>query len=798
MKKIYIFAFAALMALSCGKEPAGKPSGEEQLPAEVEVKAELQSLGGVDSKVSMAPDSKGGFQLGWTDTDVLTINGKTFSMLSHEGRKAVFKGPRLSGGPYEIIVGSSESSAVQNGSGGISHLAFGASLKGVDDYEDISFGYDWAAAHGGKFIRNTILRLEISLPLTVGNIADITVSGTGLSAPVTLTVTSGAIPKSGVFTAYLPLSSGLTFDTEGTLTVKVNDSIGNEFEKTFKPGPQTYPEGYVTTMKLAPSDWSVVLGGPGSEKDPYAIRTLTDLSGMKALLQKGAVVHFRLMEDIDMSSLSSWEPLCGDGEEKGVCFDGNNHTLSGFTCKASDMASFFGMLSGTVKNLTFANPKVTSSSQTLCGIVAAKSGDSSTGAGATLENVKVTGGLMSCSGTTNFFGGLVGEACNSVLKGCSFDGTVERTSAIAQSSTYYPVGGLIGKMLENVVLEGCSTSGKLTTNGGRACGGLVGLCSVEMSIKDCSSTMDITARHDVAGGMVGYGGSGSVSGCSYSGSIVVRENGTGTSYVGGIVGHAAYDLTISRCSFSGSLEAPKGIVAGILGQSNSSQANGAVISECRSSGTIKGSTIVGGIVGRATNSGLKVENCYSTADIICAGSYAGGVAGDLPKNASVKNCFATGKVEGTYALGGVVGRAYGRQGSSDSPSTDVNTSVTGCIAWNTSIKTKTSGGENPASHYGGATVVGFNSYYNTLSNNWRSPSIDFFFYSVAVLNTPYDQEDSGPGKALVRNYDYKWYSPCHGKAAAAGEKLTAVASRAGFSTSVWDLSGDVPELKCFK
>ena len=146
----------------------------------------------------------------------------------------------------------------------------------------------------------------------------------------------------------------------------------------------------------------------------------------------------------------------------------------------------------------------------------------------------------------------------------------------------------------------------------------------------------------------------------------------------------------------------------------------------------------------------------------------------------------------------MVGRAYGRQGSSDSPSTDVNTSVTGCIAWNTSVKTITSGGENPSSHYGGATVVGFNSYYNTLSNNWRSPSIEFFFYNVAALNTPYDQEDSGPGKELVRNYDYKWYSPCHGKAAAAGEKLSAVASRAGFSTSVWDLSGDVPELKCFK
>ena len=184
------------------------------------------------------------------------------------------------------------------------------------------------------------------------------------------------------------------------------------------------------------------------------------------------------------------------------------------------------------------------------------------------------------------------------------------------------------------------------------------------------------------------------------------------------------------------------------------------------------------------------------------GSYVGGLAGDLPKNAIMRNSFATGAVKGAFAIGGVAGRAYGRLGSGDSPLTDVNTTVTGCIAWNPSVKTTTAGGETPANHYSGATVIGFTAAFNSLSNNWRRPDIDFHFYQDEKLNVPFDQEEVGPGKALVTNYtdpvELKWYYPYHGKAAAAGEKLSAVAQRIGYDASLWDFSGDVPELKIFK
>ena len=118
------------------------------------------------------------------------------------------------------------------------------------------------------------------------------------------------------------------------------------------------------------------------------------------------------------------------------------------------------------------------------------------------------------------------------------------------------------------------------------------------------------------------------------------------------------------------------------------------------------------------------------------------------------------------------------------------------------MKTTNAAGETPSNHYSGATIVGFSAAYNTLSNNWRRPDIEFYFYNDEKLNVPFDQEDSGPGKALVTNYvdatDLAWYYPYHGKAAAAGETLTDVAKRIGYDPAIWDLSGAVPELKCFK
>ena len=79
----------------------------------------------------------------------------------------------------------------------------------------------------------------------------------------------------------------------------------------------------------------------------------------------------------------------------------------------------------------------------------------------------------------------------------------------------------------------------------------------------------------------------------------------------------------------------------------------------------------------------------------------------------------------------------------------------------------------------------------------RKADIDF---SVCAANAaaggydPFDQEDADPEHPMVTgpgNYAFGY----HGKASAAGETLSQVAQRIGWSTDTWDFSAYQPKLK---
>ncbi len=810
MKHSHIVLAALLLtAAACSREAlppvTADPVGTRaETAGPVEVKATLPGIEGVETRVALSADGKGGFSLAWQDGDVLTIGGQSFVLTAKSGSKAKFKGTLPTASKFDIVYGKFgelPAAQTQNGNDNADHIVYGAILKGVDSAQDIHFAHDWAAAHGGTFRQTGILRLELNFPETVTAVKSVKVSGGGL-AETTLTVNNGSV-TSHRFIAYVQTDADLAFKAGDKMTLTVIDGADEEYENTFEPGPQTLHESYQTTLRTSPSCWLHTLSGKGSEKDPYLISNLEELDNVRRILTENTITHFRLMNDLDLSALKSWTPYNQKNAGFGIFFDGNGKKILNLTCTDDKWASFIGVLHGTVKDLTFVNPVIKTSTNSEVGVACAWAGNNGGTLSGHLENVHVINGSVSCSGTTHYFGGLCGRACNSTIKDCSFEGTVERTSTISYTQTYYPVGGLVGQAMNDVTISGCSTSGKLITKGGRSTGGVVGYCNVALDIVSCSSSMEIVTTHDVVGGICGYYGNGTVSDCSFTGSITVGVGG-GSSYAGGILAHTAGDVTLVRCSNTGDIIAAESIVGGIIGQCNSNQTNGAVMRECRSTGKVSGKATVGGLIGRASNvgDGLVMENCYASGEVFGTSSYVGGLAGDLPKNATLRNCFATGAVKGAFALGGVAGRAFGRNNSSVSPTDNVNTTVTGCIAWNPSVKTTTAAGETPSNHYSGATIVGFTAAYNVLSNNWRRPDIDFHFYQDEKLNVPFDQEEVGPGKALVTNYtdpvELKWYYPYHGKAAAAGEKLSAVAQRIGYDAALWDFSGDVPELKCFK
>ncbi len=154
-------------------------------------------------------------------------------------------------------------------------------------------------------------------------------------------------------------------------------------------------------------------------------------------------------------------------------------------------------------------------------------------------------------------------------------------------------------------------------------------------------------------GLIGYLGSGGkVQNVVLEGVQITSDNSSG--YAGGVAGDSWG--TIENCSVSGSVSGTT-FVGGVVG----SQWGGS-ITGCNSSATVKGVIFAGGIAGE-TNSGASLTGCYATGDVTVENdgtnnSHAGGVVG-YNGGCTLTACYATGSVtgsgSGTIYVGGVTG-----------------------------------------------------------------------------------------------------------------------------------------------
>ena len=191
---------------------------------------------------------------------------------------------------------------------------------------------------------------------------------------------------------------------------------------------------------------------------------------------------------------------------------------------------------------------------------------------------------------------------------------------------------------------------------------------------------------------------------------VVLENVQITSdnqyaYVGGVAGDSWG--TIENCSVSGSVSGTT-FVGGVVG----SQWGGS-ITGCNSSATVKGVIFAGGIAGE-TNSGASLTGCYATGDVTVENdgtnnSHAGGVVG-YNGGGTLTACYATGNVIGTGTgtdpiyVGGVTGSnnlgtltaCYHAKGDVSGP-----TGTTGGVAGRNFKGSMSGGGIITACYWGG-------------------------------------------------------------------------------------------------
>jgi parallel beta-helix repeat protein len=157
------------------------------------------------------------------------------------------------------------------------------------------------------------------------------------------------------------------------------------------------------------------------------------------------------------------------------------------------------------------------------------------------------------------------------------------------------------------------------------------------------------------GGLVGYAANNcTISNCYATGTV---ETDDYAGAAGGLVGYAAY-CTISNCYATGYVYSDNEYcnIGGLVGHMKS----GCLISECYATGTVENDgpanygCAAGGLVGYVEESGCLISECYATGNVK-AYEYAGGLVGCSDWNLTVSDCYATGNVEGNYYTGGLAG-----------------------------------------------------------------------------------------------------------------------------------------------
>jgi len=273
-------------------------------------------------------------------------------------------------------------------------------------------------------------------------------------------------------------------------------------------------------------------------------------------------------------------------------------------------------------------------------------------------------------------------------------------------------------------------------------------------------------------------------------SVVATKDGAGI--LGGYCGTAGKPGEVSHVSVQGSIKGA-GKIGGLFGNVRE-----ATITACSAEVDIDATgQNVGGIFG--IDAGIvTIRDCWTAGTIVSGSSIVGGIGGDLKTaGSSIYNCYSTASVTTQYLFGGIVGRAVaGQKSNANNCNTqDPQNHIEYCIAWNTLLA---SNNTDTSEHYSSGTVIGATAVKNFLVGCVRKADIDFQDCPGNAAKgsdyTPFDQEDANPDTPLVKGpgtYAFAY----HGKASAAGETLSQVAQRLGWSADVWDFSGDTPKLK---
>lgn len=373
-----------------------------------------------------------------------------------------------------------------------------------------------------------------------------------------------------------------------------------------------------------------------------------------------------------------------------------------------------------------------------------------------------------------------------VLYGSCKDLTIKDSKIITTRSSAGFIGGYVGttgkpSLVENVHLVNCEIDGTGNTYGGFGGNGNMA------TFTNCSADIVIRAGGPDVGGFIGLGqGTIEIENCTAEVDLAAQKDPGSNMRYGGIVGyHKGTTISIKNSSASGIISCGYSCncAAGILAYSGSTTST--LISQCKSTvdfrkDTGKQLSNCGGMVGCHGSSGIcTIENCYSTGDMTIHQTCGGVVGRQEAGTLTITNCYSTSTLDGYSGLGSIVGAAS---------KTGCMLHMSGCIGWSASIKAT----REDSSKYGCGALVGSSSGKNTITGCVRNPEMAFSDPARPDgLTTHADvaNADLAGDPNTNRPYDGRPSSETTASAASAA---------AGWNTDIWDLSGDLPELKIFK
>ncbi len=704
MKKNIVLTAVVLTAiglvLSCAKEtpaPEEKPVDpqEEVVTYPSVIKAGIPEE---MTKVALSDEGVGnGMSLAWQADDKLRViataggdgNEQFTIKAGYTATTAEFEGDPVVGTQYTVfypgtyadvdaINARSYTSQIQDGNGSTAHLEWNAIETGVGDYSTVSFTNK----------QNGALRFKLQLPSSFTKVKKValkassaifstTNAGNVLTDELVLTLKDGSndyITLGGdkVLTAYMMVSwndNTIPGDTDLQIEVWGDPELPWVKTKKVAAGGYTIAGGKVTNIKLNDENWDEPLfwGGSGTDSDPYQIKTLQNLKNIKLARTENVKVYFKLIDDIDMSSVPAtgeekWGMFNGSQDNATkypVNFDGNNHTISNFSLTRSG-ASFFGILKNSeVKDLTFANVTLSNAVDSDVNSIAIIAYDTQL---CTISNVDVTGAtltsLISISDNTKGTGGLIGRMMDGTVENCDITDL-----SIISSSTR--VGGIVGVIPGSSDLtrsiENCTIT-NFSIEGTEHVGGVAGRISAGTgtSVSGCSLTQGTTPWTGISGSSSSVGGIVGESGGSVNlTNNVVTANVTGTDKVGGIIGLGSGATVINNCDVTGNVSGTDTAAEGNVGTGgiagNITGANSSITNGCSVNGTVSGGFRVGGVLGRTGVSGINISGA-SVSGTVSGNTHVGGIVG-RQHNASftASDNVVDATIEGVTNLGGIAG-----------------------------------------------------------------------------------------------------------------------------------------------